>query len=216
MKKRMRIMTVGLLTGALLISGVATALAMETDDADIEALRAERLEAIGERIARIEGKLAGIEDLDGVWADQAAGYGNDALGILTQLGDDVAAAATIEEIEDLTEEAAEQAEGQRRVRALYAHTTRDLERFFASAERLADRIDEFAGVGVDTATAQAELDAGVAELELAQELLDAVDPATAALDEVKEAHRTAHEGNRHLRESREALWEAFWDWFAEL
>jgi hypothetical protein len=211
----MRVTVVGFVAGALLVSGGAAALAVDTDD-DLDEFRAERLEAIGDRMARIEDKLAGIDGLDGVWIDQVAGYGDDALGILGRLGDDVAAAATVEEIEDLTEEAVDQARGQWRVRAWYAHTTRDLERFGDSADRLAGRIDEFAAVGVDTEEAQAEHDAAVAELVSARELLDVIEPETATLDEVREAHRTAHEGNRHLRASREALWEAFWEWFATL
>ena len=215
MSKRLRAIAVAVLAGALMVSSVGAALAAETTDAvedavmpDLDLVKEKVLERIENRIDRFEDALQNLEGKEGVRAEQRAALLAEGIAIFEQLADDVSAASSVGEIIEVARDANREYLAHLRVRNLYAHVQNDIDKFTRRADRLEDAIGRAEEAGADVAEAGVEAEAATADLESAQLMLDAIDPSDTGegiVDALKEAHQTAHSGQRHIRAGWKAL-----------
>ncbi|MCB2224547.1 MAG: hypothetical protein KQH83_10305 [Actinobacteria bacterium] len=207
------------LAGLLLVSGVGTAFAAEAapaaaDEAaapDLDAVKARVLERIEDRIARFEATIAGLTGVPGVVAEQKVALAADGIEIFEEAAADVEAAGTIREVLKAYKSATREFKAHAKVRRLYTHVQVDIDTFTRRLARLDAAIDRADEAGYDVTGAVAESGAAAALLDEAQAMLDAVDPSqtgTEVMAALRAAHRTAHEGRRHVKAGLRALREA--------
>ncbi len=218
MSKRLRAVAVAVLAGVLMVSSVGAALAFETTDVVedvatpyLDTVKERVLERIENRIDRFEDVLQNLEGKEGVWAEQRAALAAEGIAIFEQLADDIAAASSVGEIIEAARAANREYREHRRVRHLDAQVQNDIDKFTRRVDLLERAIDRAEEAGADVTEATAEAEAATADLESAQVMLDAIDPSDAGeeiVDALKEAHRTAHSGQRHIRAGWKALFEA--------
>jgi predicted ribosome quality control (RQC) complex YloA/Tae2 family protein len=218
MSKRLRTIAVAVLAGVLMVSSIGAAFAFETTDVvedvampDLETVKEKVLEGIENRIDRFEDALQNLEGKEGVRAEQLAALVAEGIAIFEQLTDDVAEASSVEEIIEAIRAANREYRSLRRVRNLYAHVQNDIDKFTRRVDRLEGAIERAEDAGADVTEAALEAVAATADLESAQVMLDGIDPSDTGeeiVEALKEAHQTAHSGQRHMRAGWKALLEA--------
>ncbi|MCJ7725627.1 MAG: hypothetical protein MUP76_04480 [Acidimicrobiia bacterium] len=203
------------MTGLLVVSGSGAALAAQesgtADAADIGAVQERVLDRIGDQIDRLGRVLDDLEGEEGTAAEQRAASAAEGIAIFEAAAADVANATTVGEVKDAIRDAGREYRAHRRIRLFYAHVQGDIDKFSRRLDWLDGAIARAEQAGVDVSAAVRESEAAAAGLGAAQDLLDAIDPSMTG-DEVvaalKEAHRTAHNGQRHVRAGWKALLEA--------
>lgn len=218
MSRRVRVAVVAVVAGALLLAGVGSALALQEEDSpdagatiDLDTVKEKVLDRIAHRIEWFERKIEELADEEGVVAEQRVALYTEGIAIFEQLSADIEDATNVEEIIRLSVEARREYRAHRRVRGFYVHIQQDIDKFgrrLGFLERAIERADE---AGLDTTEAAAEAAVAGADLDAAQTLLDAIDPSSTGeevVDALREAHRTAHSGQSHIRAGWQELREA--------
>ncbi len=211
---RMRAIWVAMLAGLLMVSGTGAALAAQesetTDPPDLDAFKERVLERIGDRIEQFERIIADLEGEEGVAAEQRSALAADGIAIFEAAAGEVEAATTVREVVVAVRDATREYRAHRRVRMFYVHVQTDINKFTRRLDRLEGAIERAEEAGADVTAAAAEARAAAVDLASAQDLLDAIDPSQTGeevVDALKEAHRTAHSGRRHIRAGWKALFE---------
>jgi hypothetical protein len=121
---------------------------------------------------------------------------------------EVAGADSLRDIGEIIRDATVEFRDHAKVRRFYAHVGTDLVKFERRLGFLEEAIDRAGAGGFDTAAAAAEAEGAAADLATAADLLGAIDPSATGsdvMDQIAEAHRTAHEAQQHVRAGLEEL-----------
>jgi sugar phosphate isomerase/epimerase len=197
----------------MVAASIGTAFALQeepqepTTEVDLEELKERVIERLEGRVERLEEAL---EDLDGEGplATQLAALFEEGIETYTAAIADVAAAESPADVREIVRDANAEVWGHARVRRLYAHVENDIGKFERRLERLGNVIERADAAGFDTTEAAAEADEADADLAAAAGRLDGIDPSATgpeALEQIRGAHRIAHEGRRHVRAGYSAL-----------
>lgn len=210
---RLRTLAVAALAGVLMVSGTGAAFAAQ--EAETESA-APALDTVKERVLkRIESRIEGFErtierlgDKEGVAPEQWVALAGDGIAVFEAASAEVEAAETVREVFSAVKDANREYDAHRRVRRLYVHVSKDVAKFTRALDRLDGAIERAEEAGVDVTDAVAESTAAATDLASAQAMLDAIDPSqtgSEVMDDLKEAHRTAHSGQKHVRTGWRAL-----------
>jgi len=211
---RLRAIGVAVLAGLLMVSGAGAALAaQETDAADLpelDVVKARVLERIGDRVVRFEQIIEDLEGEEGLAAEQRSALASEGIAIFEAAAVDVEEASTVRAVVEAVRDATREYRAHHRVRLLYVHVQGDIDKFTRRLDRLDGAIERAEEAGADVSAATAESLEAAANLANAQDLLDVIDPSQTGeevVEALKEAHRTVHSGQRHIRAGWKALFE---------
>jgi len=216
-----RTVWVAALAGLLMVSGTGAAFATQTDTAGtadtgtadgpvLEEVKERVLGKIADRIERLEAIVEALEGEDGIVAEQKVALAREGIAIFEAAAAEVEAAGTVREVVEAYRGAVREFKAHQKVRHLYAHVHLDLAKFERRLDRLEQAIDRAGEAGYEVSAAAAEAGSAAADLAAAADQVAAVDPSQIGgevMDDLKEAHRTAHAGQRHIRAGWEALFE---------
>jgi len=187
---RLRAIGVAVLAGLLMVSGAGAALAaQETDAADLP---------------------EDLEGEEGLAAEQRSALASEGIAIFEAAAVDVEEASTVRAVVEAVRDATREYRAHHRVRLLYVHVQGDIDKFTRRLDRLDGAIERAEEAGADVSAATAESLEAAANLANAQDLLDVIDPSQTGeevVEALKEAHRTVHSGQRHIRAGWKALFE---------
>ena len=213
MRKTLRALTITGLVALLVAGSIGAAFALDEEPADTAVID---LDAVKERVVHgIEGRIDrmqnGLEELageNGPRAEQISALLTEGIEIFSAAAADVAEADGLREIGQIVRDATVEFRDHAEVRRFFAHVGTDLVKFERRLGFLEQAIDRADSAGFDTAAAAAEAEGAATDLATAGDLLEAIDPSATGsevMDEITEAHRTAHEAQQHIRAGFEAV-----------
>jgi len=213
MRKTLRALTITGLAALLVVGSIGAAFALDEEPAepatiDLEAVKERVVERLEARIDRMQTGLEELADEEGPRAEQMRALLAEGIEIFSAAAAEVAGAESLRGIGEIVRDATVEFRDHAKVRRHYAHVGTDLVKFERRIGFLDEAIDRADTAGFDTTAAVAEAEGAVADLATAAGLLETIDPSTTGsevMDEIAEAHRTAHEAQQHVRAGFEAL-----------
>ncbi len=212
MRRTLKAITVAGLASVMIVASIGSAFALvetppETETTvDLDTVRDTAIERLGNRIERFGDVIEELADDAGPRATQITALLTDGVTIFEEALAAIPGAGTADEVRDIVREASEDFRAHARIRRAYAHVAADLAKFERRLEVLSHAISRAEEAGLDVTRAAAEAGAALDDLTEAHRLFDAVDPhEPGILEAIGEAHRRAHEAQRHIRSGFTAL-----------
>ncbi len=211
MRKTLRGITIVGLIALLVVASVGTAFALDTTEdtpPDLEKVKERVIDRLGTRIDKLNGKIGKLSESDSDRAAQLAETLTEVVDGYSAAIAEIPNATSVDEVRDIVRSANEGVRDAARVRRGYAHVKNDLAKFGRRLVALRNAIERAETAGFDVTRAVAHAGAAADDLAEAQRAFDSIDPSMTGpevVETIKEAHRKAHEAQRHIREGFLAL-----------